>query len=286
MYVLSFINYIEKIRRYSQRTVSSYRQNLDMFYAWCTDNHYVDITQKVISEYIIYMMGEKKMQPTSINQHLSSIRSYFDYCCRFEGLAVNPAVGIRDVRTPKRLPSVISEAKMNFLIDHLLPCSDFKRMRTRIIILMFYHCGLRCDELTNLTDADVNLSSCCLHVIGKGNKERYIPFGEELADNIRLYLSMRPMRTNCSQFIRTINGDACTSFQIRRICKMALLRIVPEPLAHPHVLRHTFATVLMNHGARIEYVRILMGHASTETTAIYQHVSINYLQKSYRSIFK
>lgn len=287
MFIDGFISYISKVRRYSCRTVKSYAENLQMFSQWLSLNGVEDVQPKHISSYVLYMMEAKKMKPSSVNQHLSSLRSYYDYCCRFEGVAINPAAGVRDVRTPKMLPMFISEDKMNFLIDHLLPSTDFKRMRTRIIILVFYHCGLRCDELTNLRLSDVSLASNYMRVIGKGNKERLIPFGQELHDEIAHYLQFRnTLCTNSSQFIVTTFGTACTSFQIRRICKLALRRIVPDALAHPHVLRHTFATVLMNHGARIEYVRQLMGHASADTTAIYQHVSINYLQKTYQTIFQ
>lgn len=287
MFIDGFISYISKVRRYSCRTVKSYADNLQMFSQWLSLNGVEDVQPKHISSYVLYMMDVKKMKPTSVNQHLSSLRSYYDYCCRFEGVAFNPAAGVRDVRTPKILPKFISEDKMNFLIDHLLPSSDFKRMRTRIIILVFYHCGLRCDELTNLRLSDVSLTSNYMRVVGKGSKERIIPFGDELHEEILNYLKYRDeVCTYCSHFIITSFGTPCTSFQIRSICKMALLRIVPDALAHPHVLRHTFATVLMNHGARLEYVQKLMGHASADTTAIYQHVSINYLQNAYKSIFK
>lgn len=288
MYVQNFINYLQKVRRYSQRTVKSYAENLSMFKMWLDKNNITSVTSRDIANYVVYMMETKRLQPTSVNQHLSSLRSYYDYCCRFENVCCNPAAGVRDVRTPKRLPKFITEERMNHLIDNLLPSTDFKRMRTRIIILIFYHCGLRCDELTNLHDNSINLTNDTMKVVGKGNKERIIPFGHELHDEIVHYLKLRAKEVcaNCSQFIQTIFGTPCTSFQIRRITKIALLRIVPAPLAHPHILRHTFATVLMNHGARIEYVRLLMGHASADTTAIYQHVSIGYLQNSYNNIFK
>lgn len=288
MYVQNFINYLQKVRRYSQRTVKSYGDNLAIFTTWLHQNNIQEVTTKIIANYVVYMMETKRLQPTSVNQHLSSLRSYYDYCCRFENVAYNPAAGVRDVRTPKRLPKFITEEKMNDLIDNLLPSTNFKRMRTRIIILIFYHCGLRCDELTNLHDNSINLTNDTIKVVGKGNKERIIPFSQELHHEIVHYWKLRAKEvcTNCSQFIQTIFGTPCTSLQIRRITKIALLRIVPAPLAHPHILRHTFATVLMNHGARIEYVRLLMGHASADTTAIYQHVSIGYLQKSYNNIFK
>lgn len=286
MYVDNFIRYISTIRRYSPRTVGTYQNNLTFFVGWCKwSGRDVDALQpKDITSYIVHLAEERNLQANSINNHLASIRSYFDYCCRFEGLQCNPAVGVRDLRTPKMLPKIISETQMNFLIDHLLPSNTFKRMRTRIVILLFYHTGLRCQELERLACSDINLSRCFLRVIGKGNKERILPFGDELRRELEHYLLMRPNQGDT--FLQSIYGEPLTARQIRRICALALRRIVPENLAHPHVLRHTFATVMMNHGARIENLRLLLGHASIDTTAIYQHVSVSYLQNIHAKAFK
>lgn len=289
MYINEFLDYIMKIRRYSLRTVQSYGNDLtavsQFLFGIGTDMDHA--TTKQLSSYIIDCM-ERGLQPKSINQHLAAIRSYYDYCCRFENFQHNPAAGLRDVRTPKLLPKFISEEKMNFLIDHLLPSDTFKQMRTRIVILLFYHTGIRCNELANLSFDRINFFKDFIKVLGKGDKERYIPFGQELHNELLKYFAMCPNKNASpkSCIIQTMWGEPCTSFQIRRICKMALRRIVPANLAHPHVLRHTFATVMMNHGARIENVRILMGHASCDTTAIYQHVSISYLRQSYNNTFE
>lgn len=134
----------------------------------------------------------------------------------------------------------------------------------------------------------MNLSGDFIKVKGKGDKERYIPFGQELHDELIRYFKACPEGSlqGSEGIIKTIWGGTCTPFQIRRICKIALLKIVPAELAHPHILRHSFATALMNHGARIENVRLLLGHASCDTTAIYQHVSINYLRTSYSKTFE
>lgn len=129
MFVQNFINYLEKIRRYSPRTVNSYRQNLGYLcdYLASVDLSIDNVSTKQLSGYIMYCM-EKGLQPKSINQHLASIRSYFDYCCRFEGVKNNPAAGLRDVRTPKKLPRFISEEKMSFLIDHFCHATRSNRL--------------------------------------------------------------------------------------------------------------------------------------------------------------
>lgn len=289
MYLKEFINHIEKVRRYSCRTVTSYTNNILALiqYLNSLDKDLDTAHPKDIGQYVEWCM-ERGLKPSSINQHLSSFRSYYDFCCRFYGTKLNPAAYIRDVRTPKVLPQFITEEKMNYLIDNLLPCDTFKKMRTRIIILLFYHTGMRCKELSNLRMRDVRLDENIIRVIGKGNKERILPFGKELHDELVTYINMRNTELNPfdENLILTIYGTACTDFHIRVITKMALKRIVPEEFAHPHVLRHTFATVLMNHGAKIENVKLLLGHKSVDTTQIYEHVSMRYLRNIYNDNFK
>lgn len=289
MKIDKFISYIRDIRRYSMRTVQSYNNNLLFFKSWLDsqDLKEQELKPRDINNYIAFLM-DRGLKPNSVNQYLASIRSYFDYCCRFEDYSCNPAAGVHDVRTPKLLPKFISEDKMNVLIDKLLPKQTFKQYRTRIAILVFYHCGIRCVEMERLTFHDIDIKNRYLRVLGKRNKERIIPFGEELANELQEYkkIMQQEIKSKCDSLLPTIFGTPCDSFQIRIITKQALLRIVPKELAHPHVLRHTFATVLMNHGAKIENVRMLLGHASCDTTAIYQHVSIRYLQNAYNKYFK
>lgn len=290
MHTQEFINYIQKVLRYSPCTVSSYRKNLTYFSAYLLSEGltFADVRPSVVANWVQSLM-EKGLQPKTVNQYLSSIRSYFDFCCRFKGLKTNPALQVKDVRTPKVLPKFIPEEKINYLIDNLLPSNDFKRMRTRIIILVFYHCGLRCAEFAGLQDEDISLEKDYLRVLGKGNKERFIPFGHELHNEICRYIAMRDAVITHAQngfFLKTIDGLNLTAGQIRIVTKLALCRIVAPELAHPHTLRHTFATVLMNHGASLLAVKTLLGHSSVETTAIYEHVSIKCLHDTYNIAFK
>lgn len=286
MYISDFLTYIEKVRRYSLRTVETYAFNLNQLSQWCEENgkSLDNIVISDISQYVLYLADVKQLKATSINNYLASIRSYFDYCCRFQGLERNPAAGFRDLRTPKLLPKFIPERLMNELIDNYLPADTFKQKRARLIILLFYHTGIRCEELKALNVSDVDITRGCIHVIGKGKKERFIPFGQELGDCLSDYIANRPC--NNDYLIQSIGGARLTSFQIRRICSICLERIVPKELAHPHVLRHTFATALMNHGAKIENIRLLLGHASINTTAIYQHVSLAHLRDVHKLAFR
>lgn len=289
MFYTEFLTHIENVRRYSLRTVNSYRDDLMSFDYYC--NSFGLSPDAVLTSDIYNYMGylvKKGLKSTSVNQHLSCLRTYFDFCCRFGFMAHNPAASVRDMRTPKKLPLFIPEEKMNFLIDNLLPARNYKEYRTRIIILLFYHTGIRCSEMASLTDASFTMSVDFLKVVGKGRKERIIPFGAELHRELTQYIAIRDdyFKGKGKGFLRTVWGCPLDNFQIRRICKYALRKIVPDVLCHPHVLRHTFATVLMNHGARIENIAKLMGHSSITTTSVYQHISITYLRNSYSKAFQ
>lgn len=287
MYLSEFLNHLQKVRCYSLRTVQSYRNNIELFCKYLSSlNKDIDnLNPNDVGLYVEFLM-ERGIKPKSINQYLASFRSYYDYCIRFQGMKRNPAAYIHDVRTPKLLPKFITENKMNDLIENHLPKDDFKRMRSRIIILIFYHTGIRCHELSLLRVKDINFENDTMRIFGKGNKERIIPFGNELHNELLQYIEMRKeLNVFDENLILTVYGTACTDFHIRVITKMVLRRIVSEDYAHPHVLRHTFATMLMNHGAKIENVKLLLGHSSINTTTIYQHVSINYLRNAYNKIF-
>lgn len=284
MKVQEFINHISKVCNYSQQTCKSYSTTLNDFFAYVAEQ---EVTPKLIMQYIMHKR-ETGCSAVSCNQYISAIRSYYDYCCRFEGCALNPAAGIRNLKTEKRLPLFISESAMNNLLDNYLRTDTFKRYRTFLVILLFYHTGVRCSELANIKDIDINITKKYVKIYGKGRKERIVPFGDELCYHLQAYTKMRNaeiQQTDGHLFV-DINGKQLSNFQIRIITKQALLRIVPAKFAHPHVLRHTFATAMMNHGAKIENIALLLGHESVDTTTIYEHVSINYLQSIHNKVFK
>lgn len=284
MFVNEFINHIEKICNYSPKTCLCYKQDLTDFFKFVDGR---EVTPNLISDYVMFKR-ENGCSAVSVNRYISAIRSYFDYCCRFAVCARNPAAGIRNVKTEKRLPLFITEPVMNDLLDNHLRRDTFKRYRTFLIVLVFYHTGIRCSELAAIRDLDINLEKRYIKIYGKGRKERLVPFGSELEYHLREFTKMRDaeIRVSDGHLFTDIHGKGLSGFQIRIITKQALLRVVPAKFAHPHVLRHTFATAMMNHGAKIENVALLLGHESVDTTTIYEHVSINYLQSIHRQVFR
>lgn len=286
-----FLYHIKNICNYSQKTILSYESDFNQIAIFlksigCDDVR--EISPNVIADYIIYKR-EKGLNPRSVNRHLAAARSLFDFLCRFKGLEVNPAHAIKNLKTAKVLPLFITEEKMDLLIDNFLPGDSFKQMRTRIAILVFYHTGMRCQELADLSDEKIDFNSSTLKVVGKGNKERFIPFGEELAGEMRKYMILRDVCVSQEKrdrvFMVTDKGERMTSAQIRIMVKIPMMKVLPKIYCHPHVLRHTFATALMNHGASIEAIKLLLGHESVETTAMYEHVSSAKLKSVYNIAF-
>lgn len=290
--VAQFMFHIENVCNYSQKTAISYANDLKVLSNFLNGmgcGIMSEIDAPVLSEFVLWRR-EAGVKPQSINRALSAYRTFFDYLCRFCGLSHNPALAIRNLRTAQLLPLFVTEEKMDLLIDNFLPGDSFKQMRTRIAILVFYHTGMRCQELADLSDEKIDFNSCTLKVVGKGNKERFIPFGEELAGEMRKYMILRDVSVSQEKrdraFMVTDKGERMTSAQIRIIVKIPMMKVLPKIYCHPHVLRHTFATALMNHGASIEAIKLLLGHESVETTAIYEHVSHKRLKDVYNLAFK
>lgn len=284
MKVQEFINHISKICNYAEKTCKCYSTTLNDFFRFVDGR---EVTPNIIMEYIMFKR-DAGCSAVSCNNYISAIRSYYDYCCRFEGCALNPAAGIRNIKTGKNLPLFMTENVMNDLLDNRLRRDTFKRYRTFLVILFFYHTGVRCSELAKVRDVDICYDKKYVKIYGKGRKERMVPFGDELYYHLREFTKMRNSELDSTDghLFTNVHGQGLTDFQIRIITKQALLRVVAPKFAHPHVLRHTFATAMMNHGAKIENVALLLGHESVDTTTIYEHVSINYLQSIHNKVFK
>lgn len=280
-YLPQFETYLLKVRGYSERTIKTYIFNCNEFSRWCKENYFSPSLSSSIKEFIMSLM-ERELTPSTVNNYISSIKSYYNFECTYHGLRLNPAAAIRDVRQPKRLPRYITENTMSTIIDSLGD-SSFKKVRSKAIILLLYSTGIRCHELSSLDFNDIDFNNNTIRVIGKRNKERILPITEDVTNTVwNMYYSVQHVD---SSLFCSVRGERLTDKQIRLIVKHVLCQYVPNELAHPHVLRHTFATHMMNGGASIEHVRLFLGHASCTTTAIYQHTAINFLRNIYNKTF-
>ena len=292
----AFITYIQAEKRYSALTVRNYRHDIESFVSWCTsraDNpqefDLTRVTAEDIREWIIHRMDEDKISAASMNRELSSLRSLFRYLRRENRITQDIFSRITTLRTPRKLPSFVPESRMEPLLDRLQACStegDFREQRNALIIALFYSCGIRLAELQGIRLGDFAADYTSLHIRGKGDKHRLIPILPELASRVRTHIDrLREMRlatASDSPLIVSTNGKPLSRSTIQRVVESELKGAQVQGKRSPHVLRHTFATHLLNKEADMRDIQELMGHSSLRTTQCYTHNSIAQLQEVYK----
>ena len=286
MLIDSFLKYLRYERNYSERTIVSYRIDLLQFEgylkSWDEEKNFTTADADLIRGWIVSLMGNN-CQPSSVNRKLSSLRSFYRFLVRKGEMAVDPTIKVVGPKKKKPLPSFVREKDMNRLLDEIPFQEGFEGCRDRMILEMFYATGMRLSELVGLDDADVDFSSKLIKVTGKRNKQRLIPFGMELEENLRLYIKVRndalPERED-SLFVRK-NGLRMYPMQVYRLVRRSLSKVVALKKRSPHVLRHTFATAMLNDDAQLGAVKELLGHESLATTGIYTHTTFEELKKVY-----
>lgn len=212
------------------------------------------------------------------------MRSFFRFALSRKLVESDPAHLIKGPKKGKRLPQFVRENEMDALLDKQTWGTDFTCVRARIIIMVFYETGIRVSELCGLNDQDVSLVNQELKVTGKRDKQRVIPFGEELADGLKEYIRLREatVERQCDALFVTEKGARITLHQVYKIVREQLQRVCSLKKRSPHVLRHTFATAMLNHNANLESVKKLLGHARLSTTEIYTHTTFEQLKKYMR----
>lgn len=283
----TFMDYLRYERNRSELTVENYRLDLEAFeqYFMSLDSTltFETVDTDVIRGWMEEMM-DRGNSASSICRRLSAVKSMFRYALSRGLVAHDPAHAIHAPKKIRRLPQFISENDMDRLLDRTDWNATYKGTRTRTILLMLYETGLRVSELTSLDDTSVDFDSREIRVTGKGNKQRIIPFGEELAEQMRRYVSERdrqPEHDGAIAFLRNDKGQRMTAPQVRVVVKRQLMAVGNITKRSPHVLRHTFATAMLNNGADLESVQKLLGHASLSTTEIYTHTTFEQLKQIY-----
>lgn len=284
MYIDSFIDYITSVKNYSKFTSGSYRRDLEQFFSYiCTieqdlrpETADTDLIRSWLSSLV-----ERGYNAASVNRKLSTLRSFYHYLLKISAITVDPTARLSGLRKPKRLPQVVHDADLEGLLD-AMPADGFVQMRDKLIVDMLYETGMRRSELVNLDTTDVDFSLMQVKVLGKRNKQRLIPIGRGLASMIGDYLAMRaPVAVGTALFV-TPDGRRITAAQVYAVVHKALTSVIRSGKRSPHVLRHSFATVLLDNGADLESVKELLGHADLATTQIYTHSSFEELKKIYK----
>lgn len=282
----SFLDYLQYERNYSEETIKSYREDLRQFEEFAReeigDSAPSEVKAELVREWIVSLM-DRGYTSTSINRKLSSLRSFYKFLLRKGEVAVNPLQKITGPKNKKPLPAFLRESDMDRLLDEVDFGEGFKGCRDHMIIEMFYATGVRLSELIGLDNKDVDFSSSLIKVTGKRNKQRLIPFGEELKIAMTEYVDVRneavPVRTDAF-FVRE-NGERLSRSIVENLVKRNLSKVVTLKKRSPHVLRHTFATTMLNRDAELGAIKELLGHESLATTEVYTHTTFEELKKVY-----
>lgn len=274
---------------YSVHTVSSYQRDLEQWSDWATNGktdtfNPLDVTSADLRVWLSHL-SSSNLAPRSIRRKVQAVRAFYKYLNRYHRLTDNPAADLTLARSEKPLPTYIRPAETAAIFNSEWDHDDFIATRNRLILLMFYSTGMRCSELETLTDANVDTSRGELKVLGKRNKERIIPFGNELSEMIELYRNLRDDLAGFTpeRFFTRPTGDA----MYRKLIYSIVHRQLSEAGVHssrqsPHVLRHSFASDMLNNGADLNAVQQLLGHESLATTQVYTHITYRDLKLNYQ----
>ncbi|MDR0872944.1 MAG: tyrosine recombinase XerC [Prevotellaceae bacterium] len=282
-----FLKYLQYEKNYSSHTVLSYKTDLEEFEAFVSEQNGSfnppEIEDKNIREWIVSLM-DTGIVPRSVNRKISALRSFYRFLLQRGLVATNPAKAIKALKTEKNLPLFFKESELDRVLDDAeIDENDFEACRNRLIIDMFYETGIRLSELVNLKDSDVDLSANTLKVLGKRNKERIVPFGNTLRTNIIMYRKLRNEIPNrdYTLYIKK-NGEKMYPRLVYQIVHDAMTAQSSLSKRSPHVLRHTFATSVLNAGAELNAVKEILGHASLAATQVYTHTTFEQLRNIYK----
>lgn len=286
--VEKFLDYIKFERNYSPMTVINYRKDLTEFERFYKELEpqlsWESIDSDIVRNWMEYMM-DKGNSASSVNRRLSALRSFYRFALRRKLIEKDPAHGLQGPKKQKPLPQFLKESEMESVLDSKMWGDSYKDVLERTIIITFYVTGIRLSELIGLDDKDIDNITCEIKVTGKRNKQRIIPFGKELADVFVQYLQVRntTVKGDSTSFFQTEKGKRMTTTQVRSLVKKNLSKVSTLKKRSPHVLRHTFATAMLNHEAGLESVKKLLGHESLSTTEIYTHTTFEQLKKVYKN---
>ncbi|NDW17392.1 recombinase [Dysgonomonas sp. 216] len=285
--VQKYLSYLRYEKNYSLHTEISYSKDLAQFEEFLSENlegvSLVDVDLDVVRRWMAYLI-EEGVKPRSVNRKLSALKSFYRYLVKLGEVKVNPLKRLVGPKVAKPIPSFVSDGDLEGVLVDRTDDDEFEKLRDRLIVEVLYLTGMRRAELIGLKDVDVDFSMNQIRVTGKRNKQRLIPFGEGFANVLKEYVLMRDenVRDRTGYFFVRQNGNPLYPMLVYRIVTDVLGTIPTLAKTSPHVLRHSFATEMLNDGAELNAVKELLGHSSLASTEVYTHTSFEELKKNYK----
>lgn len=286
-YQESFINYLKYEKRVSSHTVTAYQKDLDQFVLYCTEMvgefNINGISSKIVRGWIVSLMDNNYSAKT-VNRKIASVKAFFRFLMKNDLMQANPAENILLPKIRKKLPLFVEEDSLHHLLDDGYFSDDFTGIRDKLIISLLYGTGMRRAELLKLKDSDFNTDEYLVKVTGKRQKERVIPYPRSINRLLNQYIEIRnrEIGSNAPFLLVTEKGEPVYEKLIYRVVNSNLKLVTSLEKRSPHVLRHSYATHLMNNGADLNAVKELLGHSNLAATQIYTHTTFEKLHKIYK----
>lgn len=281
-----FLKYLQYEKRYSSHTITAYKNDIIQYHDFLkqSDLEFEQANHKSIRLWIVSLM-DNQLDTKSVNRKISSVRSFYKFLLKQGLIAENPVLKVLSPKISKKLPSFIADDKINLLLDEVNFTDNFSGVRDKLVIELLFATGIRLSELLSLKTKDVFIAERTIKVLGKRNKERIIPLNTSVISLLEEYSNSRDLQnfdTNQDALMITDKGEKAYPKLIYRIVQKYLTLISTQSKKSPHILRHSFATSLLNKGADINAIKDLLGHASLAATQVYTHNSIERLKSIYK----
>lgn len=281
-----FLEYLKSEKRYSKHTLTSYRTDLNQFTEYLKNTFELTELSEVKSTYVrswVVDMMDSGKSPRTVNRKITTLKSLYKFMLREGMVSENPMAKVQSPKVEKKLPEYIPGSDMEKLVDYPVFEDDYEGIRDKLILEMFYSTGMRLSELVSLKEIDVDTTQGNIKVLGKRNKERIIPMQGKLIDLIEKYRNAKTGITSKSDsFFLTLKGEKLYEKLVYRTVNKYLSKVTTINKKSPHVLRHTFATHMLNNGADLNAIKELLGHANLSATQVYTHNSIEKLKRIYK----
>ena len=281
-----FLDYLSSELNRSQQTVESYREDLKHFEKFAKDLSdsfsWETVDSDIVRDWMESMM-DKGNSAATVSRRLSALKTFYRFALTRHYVESDPVYSIKGPKKEKPLPQFVKESEMDELLDRQAWGDDYNNVRARTIIILFYETGMRLSELVNLDDKDVNFVTSEIKITGKGNKQRIVPFGDELKNTLLEFRRLRDasVEVKTPALVVSDKGTRMSPSKVQNIVRSNLSRVCSLKKKSPHVLRHSFATAMLNHHVGIENLKKLLGHASISTTEIYTHTTFEQLKRVY-----